>query len=204
MKELIFKIMVLTSILSFFGCKNSSDPSGWSKSKIDKWFESGVWLNGWEIKPDLSINRKEFAVSYFKNKDRWNKAFLFLKNTDLSKLELKRYDLDGDNLYASVNEYVTKSREDAFFEVHRKYIDIQYIINGKEFIGVAPLAKMKEILVPYDALKDVEFLTVTEGVEFDALPDRIFIFFPSDAHRPNLNNVDNSLVRKVVVKVKVD
>jgi biofilm protein TabA len=203
-KALILKIMVLSGFLSFFGCNNSSDPSGWSKSKIDKWFEGGKWLNGWDIKPDLSINRKEFAVSYFRNRERWNQAFLFLKNNDLSKFEVKRYDIDGDNLYAAVNEYITKNKENADFEAHKKYIDIQYIISGKEFIGVAPMAMKKEILVPYDATKDIEFFTVTDGAEYNALPDRFFIFFPSDAHRPNLKDKENSLVRKVVVKVKVD
>ena len=57
------------------------------------------------IAPDASINKREFAVSYFKNKERWEKAFKFLKNSDLSKLEPKRYDIDGDNLYATISEY---------------------------------------------------------------------------------------------------
>ena len=71
--------MGLISFLDTIGCKSSQDPSRWSSSKIDKWFEKGEWLNGWTVSPDASINRKEFAVSYFKNKERWNKAFAFLK-----------------------------------------------------------------------------------------------------------------------------
>ena len=88
MKKLILKIMVITSFLGFFGCKSSSDPANWSNQKIDKWFEKGEWLNGWNIKPDGSINRKEFAISYFKNKDRWDKAFTFLKVLIFQNLKL--------------------------------------------------------------------------------------------------------------------
>ncbi|MDP3002723.1 MAG: YhcH/YjgK/YiaL family protein, partial [Bacteroidales bacterium] len=137
-------------------------------------------------------------------KERWDKAFTFLKNSDLSKLEIKRYDIDGDNLYAPVSEYLTKNEEDARYEAHQKYIDIQYIISGVEQMGIAPMSQKKDVLVPYDATKDVEFMTVNQGVNYKATPDKFFIFFPSDAHRPGLKVGENSQVRKVVVKVKVD
>jgi YhcH/YjgK/YiaL family protein len=204
MKNLFLKIMVLSSFLGIFGCKSSTDPANWNSKKIDKWFEKGEWLNGWTVTPDLSINRKEFAVSYSKNKERWDKAFAFLKNSDLSKLEIKRYDIDGDNLYAPVSEYLTKNEEDARFEAHKKYIDIQYVISGVEQIGITPMSMKNEILVAYDETKDVEFLTVTRADNYKATPDRFFIFFPSDAHCPGLKIDENTQVRKVVVKVKVD
>jgi YhcH/YjgK/YiaL family protein len=204
MKKLILSIMVLISLFGLMGSKSVSDPATWSNKKIDKWFAKNEWLNGWSVTPDASINRREFAVSYFKNKDRWDKAFKFLKNTDLLKLELKRYDIDDDNLFATVSEYISKNEETAKFEAHRKYIDIQYVISGKEVMNVAPIATVKEILVPYDATKDIEFVTVKEIVSFKANTDKFFIFFPGDAHRPGLKDGVNSPVRKIVVKVKVD
>ena len=196
--------MVFSGLLSFLGCKSSPDPATWSEKQVNQWFEKGEWLNGWSVKPDATINRKEFALSYFKNKIRWDKAFIFLKDNDLSKLELRRYDIDGDNVYAPVSEYMTKSEEAARFEVHRKYADIQYVISGKELIGISPLAMQKEILEPYDAARDIEFMTVTRGVDFKAQPDRFFIFFPEDVHRPGLRDGDSTKVKKVVVKVKLD
>ena len=204
MKKLILSIMVLISLFGLMGSKSVSDPATWSNKKIDKWFAKNEWLNGWSVTPDASINRREFAVSYFKNRDRWDKAFKFLKNTDLLKLELKRYDIDDDNLFATVSEYISKNEETAKFEAHRKYIDIQYVISGKEVMNVAPIATVKEILVPYDATKDIEFVAVKEIVSFKANTDKFFIFFPGDAHRPGLKDGVNSPVRKIVVKVKVD
>ena len=204
MKKLIVFIMLLTSFLGFNGCKFFNDPSTWSSRKVDKWFEKHEWLNGWTVSPDASINRKEFAVSYFKNKERWDRAFAFLKNNDLSKLEIKRYDTDGDNLYATISEYITKNEGDARFEAHRKYMDIQYVISGAEQISVTPLSMKKELLVPYDAAKDVEFMTVTRAESNEATPDKFFIFFPTDIHRPSVKTGENKNVRKVVVKVKID
>jgi YhcH/YjgK/YiaL family protein len=144
------------------------------------------------------------AGSLLFHTDRWDKAFTFLKDNDLTKMELKRHDIDGDNLYSPISEYMTKNEEDAKYESHSKYIDIQYVASGKEFIGVAPVSQKGEILTPYDETKDVEFMNVKQGKNRKAAPDRFFIFFPDDLHRPGLRDGENSPVRKVVVKVKVD
>lgn len=198
------KIMVFISFLCLFGCKSSIDPASWSDKKIDNWFEKGEWINGWSVKPDASINRKELAISYFKHKDRWDKAFAFLKDNDLTKLEVKRYEIDGDNAYALVSEYLSKNEEDARYEAHRNYIDIQYVISGRELIGIAPVSMKKDVLEPYDALKDIMFLSVSQGNNLKADAGRFFIFFPDDLHRPSLKDGENSQVHKVVVKVKID
>jgi YhcH/YjgK/YiaL family protein len=195
--------MVLISFLGFTGSKSDSDPSTWSNKKIDKWFASKEWSAGWNITPDASINKKEFAVSYFKNRQRWENAFKFLKSNDLSKLELKRYDIDGDNLFATVSEYLSKNEETTRFEAHRKYIDIQYVISGKEIMNIAPLYTAKEVVTPYDATKDIEFLTIEKIDKYIATPSNFFIFFPDDAHRPGLKDGVNANVRKIVIKVKV-
>lgn len=204
MKNSLLTIIVTTGLLVLSGCSDDSGPATWSTKKIDKWFEKGDWLNGWQVQPDKSINKKAFAVSYFKNKERWDKAFSFLKSNDLPGLELKRYDIDADNVYATLSEYLTKNEADARYEAHRKYIDIQYVVSGTELIGIAPMAQKTGILEPYDSTKDIEFVTVSEGQNLFAMPDRFFILFPEDAHRPGLKNGENSPVRKVVVKIKTD
>ena len=204
MKKVTFLFVLITGIIGFTGCRSSKDPSSWSSTEVDKWFEKHEWLNGWNVTPDASINRKELVVYYFKNKERWDKAFAFLRDSDLTKLAVKRYDIDGDNLYASVSEALTKNEEDTKFEAHRKYIDIQHVINGSEQMSITPLADKKEELVPYDPAKDVEFMTVNKTVSYEATPDKFFIFFPGDIHRPSVKIGENKIVRKVVVKLKID
>jgi YhcH/YjgK/YiaL family protein len=195
-------ILLFISISVMQSCSNSSDPASWSEEKINKWFESGEYLNGWSVRPDESISRREFAISYFRNKERWDKAFAFLKNTDLKALEVKRHDIDGDNLYALVTEYLTKNEEDAKFESHKKYVDIQYVISGSEQINVTPVTKKGEVLTPYDETKDLEFMTVSESVSRVATPEKFLIFFPTDLHRPGVRIGENAQVKKIVVKVK--
>lgn len=204
MKNLFLKIMVVASFLSFIGCKSSSYSEKWSNAKIDKWFEKGEWLNGWKVLPDKSINRKEFAAAYFKNKERWDKAFTFLKNNDLSKLPVRRNEIDGDNVYALVQDYLSKNEEAANFEAHRKYVDIQYVINGVEMMEITPLTMKKAEVTPFNVASDIEYMTVTQKTSIKATPERFFMFFPSDAHRPGMKAGENSRVRKIVIKVKLD
>ena len=54
----------------------------------------------------------------------FEKAFKFLKNNDLKELALGKYEIDGDNVFASVQEYITKTEEEMNWESHEKYIDI--------------------------------------------------------------------------------
>jgi YhcH/YjgK/YiaL family protein len=159
-------------------------------------------VNGWQVKPDASINKRELAVSYFRNQERWEKAFSFIKNNDLTKLELKRYDIDGDNVFATIMEYTTK--DDASFEAHRKYIDIQHMISGTEIMNIAPLETVTDVVTPYDAVKDIEFMNVKKVTDYKADTGNFFIFFPGDAHRPGMKAGNNAVIRKIVVKVKVE
>jgi YhcH/YjgK/YiaL family protein len=196
--------MVLTSIFGLSGCFGQGDPATWNSSQLNKWFEKGDWHKVWSVTPDPSINKAALAKAYFKNSDRWNKAFAFLKDNDLTKLELKRYDLDGDNLFVTISEYKTKNPEDARFEAHKKYIDIQYVVTGSEMIGIAPRTPQDSVLQKYDATKDIEFLSVKKPLIVKATPAKFFIFFPEDAHRPSVKEETNALVRKAVVKIKID
>lgn len=204
MKKSVLLLIIISGAIFFTGCNSSKNPSGWSNAETDKWFEKHEWLNGWNVTPDASINKKELASYYFKNKERWNKAFAFLKNNDLSKLEPKRYDIDGDNLYAIVSESMTKNEEDAKFEAHRKYIDIQHVIAGAEQMSISPISDKMEVVTAYDPIKDLEFMTVKQTSSYVATPDKFFIFFPSDIHRPSVKVGENKIVRKVVVKVRID
>jgi len=200
----ILLIMAITLLSVFTGCRDKTDPSTWNDKQIDKWFEKSDWLNGWQVKPDESINRKMLAVSYFKHKDRWDKAFLFLRDHDLKTMEIKRYDIDSDNLYAPISEYYTKKDADARYEAHKTYADIQYVISGKELIGITGMDDIKEMLESYDASRDIMFMSVNTNKNSQADPGKFFIFFPDDVHRPGLRDGDSTLVRKIVVKVKLD
>ncbi|MGD0769953.1 MAG: YhcH/YjgK/YiaL family protein [Tepidisphaeraceae bacterium] len=130
------------------------------------------------------------------------KGLDFLRSPEAASLPVGRLDLDGDRLFALVQEYPTRPKKSCFWEAHRKYVDIQYVVSGVEDIGYAPLASLK-ILEPYDSAKDMMKLTGNGGVL--RLPSGMFaIFFPHDAHKPCMApNGSVAPVRKIVVKVAV-
>jgi len=204
MRRIIISIMVLTSIFGLSKSSGQGDPSKWTSDQLNKWFEKGDWHKAWTVTPDPSINKAAMAAAYFKNGARWDKAFEFLKNNDLTKIELKRYDLDGDNVYVTISEYNSKNPETARYEAHKKYIDIQYVVKGNELIGISPRSSQDSVLQKYDATKDIEFLKVKKGDMFQANPTSFFIFFPTEAHMPGLKDKTNSPIRKAVVKIKID
>ena len=84
--------------------------------------------------------------------------------------------LDGDNVYATITEGPAKTFEQSAWESHRKYIDLQYVIKGKEKIGVTAVSTAT-IIKPYDETKDVANYNA-EGQFYLAEPDTFFLFFP--------------------------
>ena len=200
MKKYLF--IVFSTVLFCTVCNaQSSHPSKWSDKKVKEWFESGKFLNGLPMIADPSIDKRTFAIHYYDHKETWDKAFAFLKNTDLSTLALGKIELGG-GMYATVSEYDTKDRESTLFEAHKKYIDIQYIIKGKELMDVEPLKNMT-VTKPYNEANDAMFGTVAKFKELKAMPGRFFLFFPTDAHRPSMKDGNSLQVRKIVVKVPV-
>lgn len=165
-----------------------------------KWFRHGNWYNGMSLTPHQTVNRKEFETQYTKNKELWDKAFAFLKQTDFSQLAPGKYPLDGDKLYASVTVGPMRDFEKTKWESHRKVIDLQYTAKGKEKMGVAPVTKAK-LITPYDQKKDVANYEA-EGKYYLSDPSAFFLFFPGDAHRPNIKVNEDDSVKKVVIKIR--
>ncbi len=166
-----------------------------------KWFKSQDISKGLKPQPSSTINKDEFEKQYTANKAVWNKAFTWMKTQDLENLAVGKYPIDGDNAFASVTEMVDKNFVDTKWESHQKYIDLQYIIKGKEKIGIAPSAGAK-IINPYNASKDVANYEINDANYATAVPKFFFLFFPADAHRPNIK-VNEEKVKKLVIKILV-
>ncbi len=151
-------------------------------------------------KPDESISYEKVAEHFQKYPERWNSAFKFLIDSDLKTLPIGRIDLNKE-VYVAVSEYETKNPKDAKYESHQKYIDLQYVISGKEIIGMTNESDMK-VISPYDESKDIAFYEYEGGKMLLATPESFFIFFPDDKHSPCIKTDGADKVRKVVVKIK--
>ena len=116
----------------------------------------------------------------------------------LTDYEAKTVELgNGNRFFVAVG--TTKAPDVG--EAHRKYLDIQYIVKGKEVMGWADLADC-QIQGEFNEEKDIgkyegsfEYVTINEGI--------CYVAFPEDAHMPGRHlDVPNDFV-KVVVKLKV-
>lgn len=133
--------------------------------------------------------------------DRYAKAVDFLKNTDLKALEPGKYEIDGKNVYANVVSYTTIPWEDAKFEAHENYTDIQYVIEGSEVMTYAPVDQLT-LSVPYNAEKDVMFFDNSNpGLQIAVNEGEYLIFQPWDGHKPKAANGELAPVKKVIVKI---
>ena len=131
----------------------------------------------------------------------FSKAFDFLQHTDFTQYKPGKYEIDGENLFLLINEYETESPEMRFWEGHRKYIDIQYMVQGEEIMQVAPrhTLKLKE---SYDHEKEYAIFEGT-GEPIKVKEGYFVIFFPTDVHMPNLLVTKQESVRKAVFKIKL-
>ena len=129
-------------------------------------------------------------------------AIEYLQKTDLKGLTNGSHQVDGDRVLANVMTYETKRPEEGKFEAHRKYLDIQVVLEGEERCCCTPLSLTTE-LDPFDADKDVVFLVGPRQTTMQLNPDNFAVFFPQDAHMPSLNMDEKYTVHKVVMKVAV-
>lgn len=127
-------------------------------------------------------------------------AFDFLRSQDLAALPLGRIDLQGDALFALVQEYQSKPASEGFWEAHRRYIDLQYIVSGCERIGWAPLSRMESM--SHDAARDLSLLK-GDGESMSLQAGDFMLLWPEDAHMPGLQVDGAAPVRKVVFKIAV-
>jgi len=135
--------------------ETSPKQKGYSKSKINF------------ISRKNSIFRAEISLSMITStldqlhwyriiSPNFEKAIQYVLNTDFGRLETGKYPVDGENVFAIVNEYTTKPLIECDPESHRDYADIQIVITGAEKFGYTPLVG-QPASIPYDPEKDVAF-----------------------------------------------
>ena len=140
---------------------------------------------------------------YFNLHPNYEKAFAFLKDAMKQFPETGKHEIDGDNLFASVQAYNTLT-EDGKMEAHEKYVDIQFIVSGKETMYVNDIEK-SELTDAYREDWDAAFYKVDENASALTLtPGCFVVLLPNDAHRPCVafGGVSEA-VQKIVMKVKL-
>lgn len=131
-----------------------------------------------------------------------NEILSFVKRVEDDNLEDGKYEILGDDLFAMVQTYETKPASECRFETHNKYIDVQYIREGKEVMDY----KLRDKLVITEDLsetKDVIFYEETEDYTRTIIEAGSFaLFLPHDGHKPGIECESIETVKKIVFKIK--
>ncbi|MEY3091121.1 MAG: hypothetical protein RL113_1437 [Pseudomonadota bacterium] len=152
---------------------------------------------------------------HFSNHPKFQKAFHYIvqalePESEIYKRILStpidhyiRYELE-DGMFVIEQCYRTKSREEGFFESHRKYIDMQVIVSGSEMMEFSDITNLT-IETQYDEEKDLIVYNHSKDTSvFKCGQNSCAIFWPEDAHMPCLDYQEkNGLLYKTVVKVPV-
>lgn len=133
------------------------------------------------------IGQHEAAHPLFKT------AFAYLKN--YQGAEVGKYPL-AQGVFALVQRYAAKQEPFCRWEAHKKYIDIQYIVSGRETICTAYENEIT-LTVPYNEEKDISFYE-GEGARQQLKEGEFLILFPWDAHKPSIGEGN---VEKIVLKI---
>ena len=128
------------------------------------------------------------------------RAFEYIRNTDLHALAPGHYPIVGDDLFAIVEHVPGRTRAEAQLECHRRYIDIQLVLEGVDEMGWKPLADCREPVSDHSAEKDIRFFRDAPATWIATPPGAFCIFFPEDAHAPL---VGSGHIRKVIFKIAV-
>lgn len=132
-------------------------------------------------------------------------VYNFLKQKDLVSFSSGRYDLE-ENIFVNIEDYETQPRTQRKYESHRKYVDIQFILKGKEIISICPISELN-VWKAYSNEHDMELYSVGANAERKSKNYLInegngIMIYPGEGHLPCLNPSNMPCqVKKAVIKI---
>lgn len=132
-------------------------------------------------------------------------ALAYLGSQDFMNMPDGKYPIGDKGMTANLQRYTTRSFEECRPEAHKKFIDIQFMVDGEEFLGWCPLSPDLVVTTSYDKEKDIVFFEELIPESSVVLFPRSFaVLYPGDVHRPCCAFDEPEQVVKVVVKIPVE
>jgi len=147
----------------------------------------------------MIIDRIENAALYYSIHPKFKQAFDYVNSIDVHSIPVGRHEID-DKMYVLVQEYTTKLKDQGKWEAHRRYIDLQYVVQGAEGMGYANIHHLQQ----GEYIPEKDFLPLFGEGDQVALRSGCFVLlFPEDAHMPGMALGESKPARKIVVKIAV-
>ena len=146
----------------------------------------------------MIIDKAKNYKTYLGMNENFDKALSLMANFD-PETPCGTYDVAGEDLYYIVAEPEMRELEKGRFEVHCKYIDLQYVLRGGEWIKHTNISAvtLAETIGPDCRLCDGDGSTVKIN------PGDFWAAFPEDAHMPGCYVGEPTDLKKVIFKVKM-
>lgn len=139
---------------------------------------------------------------YKGTKEKVDKAIQYIINNNFQESKKGMHEVEGDELFFNLIEYETKKAEERFWESHKKYIDIHYLLEGEEFVGYELFERMT-IKEDYNEADDYYLLEGSLHSKVKLQKGDFMICYPKDVHMTGIVSGEPKSVRKIVFKVKI-
>ena len=122
----------------------------------------------------------------------------FMKSNDLDKLTPGKQKITED-VFVISETVPGKGKYEAVLEAHKDFIDVQLCRNAVDNMGWTSLEDCKTVKVDYNEERDLIFYDDSIEKHIAVGRENFVIFFPWDAHAPNIGSGE---LRKVIFKVR--
>lgn len=129
------------------------------------------------------------------------KCFDYAREHDLLSYEKGSHPIDGDELFVNIVEYETTTPENRFWEAHRQYLDLHFMLRGPEQIDVNFI----------DNMEQKEFVEKDDFLPLEGDPNSHVILnagdfllcYPADAHRTAVQVGAPATIKKAIFKIRI-
>lgn len=130
------------------------------------------------------------------------KSFRYAQEHDLLSFEKGRHDIDGDDLFVNIVEYETTTPEARFWEAHRQYLDLHFMLRGPEQIDVGFIDDMEQ----KDYVEQDDFLPLEGDPSARCVLKNagdFLLCYPADAHRTAVAVDGPAVIKKAIFKIRI-
>lgn len=143
------------------------------------------------------INLDEYAFLEEKIKE----CLIYAKTQNLASYEKGSHEIHGSDVFVNIVEYTTTTAENRFWEAHKNYLDIHYMLDGVEQIDLNFIQNMdvkefveKDDFLPMEGEKNASVVLKTGD---------FLICYPNDGHRTAIAAEEPQAIKKAIFKIRI-
>lgn len=129
------------------------------------------------------------------------KCFDYAKENDLISYKKGSHPIEGEDLFVNIVEYETTTPENRFWEAHRQYLDLHFMLRGPEQIDVNFIQNMEQ----------KEFVEKDDFLPLEGEPNShvvlnagdFLLCYPADAHRTAVQVGAPATIKKAIFKIRI-